>query len=196
MKPVVIATALPLVCAAAASSPGAFVYPAAATTAAAPPAAPAAFTTNRPKLRDVSCPIAPLQSYHLKQQQLLQQRWRGRQHKQNGQRNVVVASLGGSSPSVSGVLVSSTSFVASWSPTVLATAVALLVVASLVNALQGGVRGDLGSTPEKILGVPAEEATAEDVAKLGAWCLLSGVCNGVSLGVLGALVGCSSEVNS
>lgn len=35
-----------------------------------------------------------------------------------------------------------------------------------MNALQGGVRGDLGKTPEKILGVPAQEATGEDVAKL------------------------------
>lgn len=35
-----------------------------------------------------------------------------------------------------------------------------------MNALQGGVRGDLGKTPEKILGVPAKEATGEDVARL------------------------------
>lgn len=35
-----------------------------------------------------------------------------------------------------------------------------------MNALQGGVRGDLGKTPEKILGVPAKEATGEHVAKL------------------------------
>lgn len=41
-----------------------------------------------------------------------------------------------------------------------------LVGASIVNALQGGVRGYLGASQEQILGVPAEEATAEDVAKL------------------------------
>lgn len=76
--------------------------------------------------------------------------------------------MGGSAPSVAGALASSTSFVVSWSPAALATLAGVLVGASVVNALQGGVRGDLGSTPENILGVPAEEATAEDVAKLGA----------------------------
>lgn len=62
--------------------------------------------------------------------------------------------------------VSSTSvpLVLAWSPAVL---VAGLVGASVVHALQGGVRGDRGATQEDILGVPAEQATAQDVARLG-----------------------------
>ena len=47
------------------------------------------------------------------------------------------------------------------------TLVVGLFVASVVNALQGGVRGDLGLTAEKILGVSADEATAEHIEKLG-----------------------------
>lgn len=147
----------------AASPPAAFVNPAA--TAAASPA----FTTNRPELGDVSSPIAPQGS--LQKQRHQQQH---EQHSAHGQRNIVVASLGGSATSVAGVLASSTPSVVSWLPTALATIVGVLAGASLVNALQGGVRGDLGLTPEQILGVPAEEATAEDVSRLGTWCLLAG----------------------
>lgn len=68
-------------------------------------------------------------------------------------------------------VVSSASLVLAWSPTALVTVVGILLGASVVNALQGGVRGDLGSSSDKILGVPAEQATAEHVAKLGAWFL-------------------------
>lgn len=154
MKRAIILAALPLAC----SASPAFVCP-------------AALTANRPILGDVSASaaIAPHQQ-HLPQQHHRQQRRRGRQ---------LEASLGGASsgagaaaaaaPPVVGAVVSSASFVLAWSPTALVAVVGVLFGASVVNALQGGVRGDLGSTPEKILGVPAEEATADHVAKLGAW---------------------------
>jgi len=45
--------------------------------------------------------------------------------------------------------------------------VAWLFVASVVNALQGGIRGDLGLSSKDILGVSAEEATSEHIEKLG-----------------------------
>lgn len=66
---------------------------------------------------------------------------------------------------IAGVTLSSTTAISAlaWVP---ASILLLLIGGSIVNALQGGVRGDLGKTPEKILGVPAEEATGEDVAKL------------------------------
>lgn len=51
------------------------------------------------------------------------------------------------------------------------SAVAVLVVGlvglSVVSAVEGGVRGDLGGSQESILGVPPEDATAADVARLG-----------------------------
>ncbi|CAM9316224.1 unnamed protein product [Choristocarpus tenellus] len=47
-----------------------------------------------------------------------------------------------------------------------ATLLAALVGASVVNALQGGVKGYKGETQSKILGVSAEEATAVDVERL------------------------------
>lgn len=185
MKRTAILTALPLVCTAA-SSPAAFVYPAATATAAAP--SPGTFTTNRPRSSgDVSSPLVPLQSYHHQQQQ--QQR---QEYKRDGQRNRVVASLGGSAPAVASALASSTSFVVSWSPAALATLAGVLVGASVVNALQGGVRGDLGSTPEKILGVPAEEATAEDVAKLGECARVCLFVGWLLAGALGDLFLCSA----
>lgn len=147
MKCTIILAALPLVCTA---SP-AFVGPA---------RGPAALETNRPKLGDVSSrpsAIAPQQRPARTQQR---QRRRGRQ---------LEASLGGAgTPSVAVAVASSASFVLAWSPTALGAVFGVLLGASVVNALQGGVRGDLGSTPDKILGVPAEEATAEHVAKLGA----------------------------
>lgn len=66
---------------------------------------------------------------------------------------------------IAGVTLSSTTAMSTlvWVP---ASILLLLVGGSIVNALQGGVRGDLGKTPEKILGVPANEATGEDVARL------------------------------
>ena len=66
---------------------------------------------------------------------------------------------------IAGVTFSSTTAISGlvWVP---ASILLLLVGGSIVNALQGGVRGDLGKTPEKILGVPAKEATGEDVARL------------------------------
>lgn len=42
-----------------------------------------------------------------------------------------------------------------------------LVGVSIVSVVEGGVRGDLGASQEDILGIPAEDATAEDVARLG-----------------------------
>lgn len=56
---------------------------------------------------------------------------------------------------------------ASVSLSIVGTAVCALVGASVVHALQGGVRGDLGLSQEEILGVPSEEATVEHVASLG-----------------------------
>ncbi|CAM9651955.1 unnamed protein product [Discosporangium mesarthrocarpum] len=47
-----------------------------------------------------------------------------------------------------------------------ASIVGALVVASVVHALQGGVRGYRGATQDNILGVPAEEATVEDIKRL------------------------------
>lgn len=44
--------------------------------------------------------------------------------------------------------------------------IGLLVGASVIHALQGGVKGYLGRSQEEILGVRAEEATAADVASL------------------------------
>lgn len=139
MKRVTILAALPFAC----SASPAFVCH-----------APAALKTNSPRLGDVDS-IAP-RAAHLQHRHR-----RGRQ---------LEASLGGAaSPSIAEVVASSASFVISRSPTALAAVVGLLVGASVVNALQGGIRGDLGSTTDKILGVPAEEATAEDVSKLGAF---------------------------
>lgn len=51
-----------------------------------------------------------------------------------------------------------------WVPSSL---IAALVGASVIHALQGGVRGYLGLSQEDVLGVPVEKATAEDVAALG-----------------------------
>lgn len=64
-----------------------------------------------------------------------------------------------------GLVLSSTTAISAlaWVP---ACVLLLLIGGSVANALQGGVRGDLRKTPEKILGVPAGEATGEDVAKL------------------------------
>lgn len=66
---------------------------------------------------------------------------------------------------IAGVTLSSATAISAlaWVP---GSVLLLLVVGSIVNALQGGVRGDLGKTPEKILGVPAKEATGEHVARL------------------------------
>eukprot|EP00752_Nemacystus_decipiens_P012270 g10876.t1 len=143
MKRAIVLAALPLACA---SSP-AFVLP-------------AAVAANRPKLHDVSrshSAIAPHSSSALNTKN--QQRRRGRR---------LEASLGGAgAPSVAGAAISSASFVLAWSPTAVVAVVGAFFAASVVNALQGGVRGDLGATPDKILGVPAEEATAEHVAQLG-----------------------------
>lgn len=143
MKRAIILAALPLAC-----------------TASTAFVCPAALAANRPiKPGDVSSAIAPHRALKAKNNQ---QRRRGRQ--------LLEASLGGAgSPAVVGAVVSSASFVLAWSPTAAVAVVGVLLGASVVNALQGGVRGDLGSTPDKILGVPAEEATAEHVAKLGAF---------------------------
>lgn len=151
MKRAIMLAALPL--ASCATPSPAFVYPAAAPALAA----------NRPRLGgDVSSSaIAPQQQHaHPRAKDQQRQRRRGR-HLQ--------ASLGGGASSVAAAVASSSSFVLAWSPTAVVAVFGLLLGASVVNALQGGVRGDLGSTPEKILGVPAEEATAEHVARLGAW---------------------------
>ena len=149
MKRATIFAALPLAC----SASQAFVCP-------------AALAANRPVLGDVSgstTAIAPHRRAFKARNQ--RQRRRGRQ---------LEASLGGAgAPSVVGAVVSSASFVLTWSPTAVVAVVGVLFGASVVNALQGGVRGDLGSTPDKILGVPADEATADHVSKLGA---LRGSC--------------------
>lgn len=148
MKRAIMLAALPLACAA---SP-AFVHH-------------TALASNRPKLGDVSArssAIAPqppcCRPDRAKHQQ---QRHRGGQ---------LEASLGGAgSPSVAGAAISSASVVLAWFPPAIVAVVGVLVAASVVNVLQGGVRGDLGLTSDKILGVRAEEATAEHVASLGTW---------------------------
>lgn len=70
------------------------------------------------------------------------------------------------STSLSEILPSSSAMMSilAWCPAGLAIA---LVGTSVVHALQGGVRGDLGKTQEEILGVRAEEATARDISRLG-----------------------------
>ncbi|CAB1113092.1 unnamed protein product [Ectocarpus sp. CCAP 1310/34] len=146
MKRAFVLTVVPLV--SSASLAAAFVCPAPAT------ATSAAFTPNRPRLAgDASsssasatiAPLRPARDLHR------QQRQRGRH---------LVASLGGGVPEVAAVVISSTSYVVSW-------LVGTLVAASIANFLQGRPYSDLGLTPDKILGVPAEEATADHVARLG-----------------------------
>ncbi|CAM9648801.1 unnamed protein product [Ectocarpus fasciculatus] len=143
MKRAFVLTVLPL--ASSASLAAAFVCPAPAR--ATTPAA--AFTPNGPRLAgDASAAvaaIAPLRPLH-------HQRRRGRH---------LVASLGGGGvPEVAAVVASSTSSAVSW-------LLGALVAASIANFLQGRPYRDLGLTPDKILGVPAEEATADHVARLG-----------------------------
>ncbi|CAM9356812.1 unnamed protein product [Ectocarpus sp. 4 AP-2014] len=145
MKRAFVLTVLPLV--SSASLAAAFVCPAPAT------ATSAAFTPNRPRLggdasSSAAATIAPLRPAR---DQHRQQRQRGRD---------LVPSLGGGVPEVAAVVVSSTSSVVSW-------LVGALVAASIANFLQGRPYRDLGLTPDKILGVPAEEATADHVARLG-----------------------------
>ncbi|CAN0124371.1 unnamed protein product, partial [Hapterophycus canaliculatus] len=70
-------------------------------------------------------------------------------------------------PTLVSAVAPSVSVFLSWAPNAVGAVVAILAAASVVNALQAGIRGDLGLTQETILGVPAEEATPEHVAKLG-----------------------------
>lgn len=165
MKRAVILAVLPLVC--SASSP-AFVHR----------APTAVHQANSPRLGDVS-PIAPRPA-------------RRNQHRHRRGRQLEASLGGGVAPSsLAGVVASSASFVVSRAPAALAAVVGVLVAASVVNALQGGVRGDLGSTADKILGVPAEEATAEHVSKLG-----GSVCwGGVARACAPVVVDCKIRVN-
>ncbi|CAM9859835.1 unnamed protein product [Ectocarpus sp. 8 AP-2014] len=146
MKRAFVLTVLPLV--SSASLAAAFVCPAPAT------ATSAAFTPNRPRLAgdasasSAAAAIAPLRPA------------RDQHRQQRRRRRHLVASLGGGVPEVAAVVVSSTSSVVSW-------LVGALVAASIANFLQGRPYRDLGLTPDKILGVPAEEATADHVARLG-----------------------------
>lgn len=146
MKRTFVLTVLPLV--SSTSLAAAFVCPAPARATTS-----AAFTPNRPRLAgdasSAAAAIAPLRPLH-------------DQHQQRRSGRHLVASLGGGVPEVAAVVVSSTSSAVSW-------LVGALVAASIANFLQGRPYRDLGLTPDKILGVPAEEATADHVAGLGAW---------------------------
>lgn len=63
---------------------------------------------------------------------------------------------------VAGVLVSTTRAL----PWIVGAAVSLFVGASTINVVEGGPRRYLGRSPQEILGVPENEATAADIARL------------------------------
>lgn len=154
MKRAVVVAAVSLACSA---SSAAFVHPSAA--------ARTRLKTNSPGVGDASADIPPLARGRTRQQQ----RRHKHQHRRLGRGRHLTATLSGNTtPPLARVVGPPVSLFLSWAPKAVVAVVALLTAASVVNALQAGVRGDLGLTQEKILGVPAEEATPEHVASLGA----------------------------
>lgn len=152
----VVVVAVSLACSVSST---AFVHP---TTAAGTRA-----TTNSPRLGDASFAIPPPSRGRSRQQQ--QWRHNHKEHRYLGRGRHLTATLGGNtSLTLVSAVVPSISVLLTWVPSAVGAVVAVLTAASVVNALQAGVRGDLGLTQEKILGVPTEEATPEHVAKLGA----------------------------
>ncbi|CAM9837342.1 unnamed protein product [Scytosiphon promiscuus] len=121
--------------------------------------------TNSPRSGDASAAITPLPRGPTRKEQ---QRAPNNQHGRTGRGRHLAATLSESTtPTLLSAVAPPISSFLSWAPNVVIAVVGVLTAASVVNALQAGVRGDLGLTQQKILGVPAEEATPEHVARLG-----------------------------